>query len=72
MSHISWSSTAQIGSCAPYHQDPRPGGAPVLTPDGHWRWDVDHWELRDDPDDPDGPEGLDDPAPDGEVVDSLH
>ena len=68
MSHTSWSSAAQLGSCAPYHQDPMPGGAPVLTPDGHWRWDGDHWVLRDDPEDV---ESQADPAPDEDTVDSL-
>ena len=50
MSHTSWSPPTHMGSASPYHQDPRPGGAPVLTPAGHWRWTGDHWELRDDPD----------------------
>ncbi len=62
MSHTSWSSTAAMGSGSPYHQDPSPGGAPVLTPDGHWRWAGDHWELRDDPE-PDEASAEDDDEP---------
>ena len=69
MSHTSWSSTAPMGSGSPYHQDPSPGGAPVLTPDGHWRWAGDHWELRDDPD-ADAETDTEDAADDGPASES--
>lgn len=66
MSHTSWDGTP-MGSAPPYHQDPSPGGAPVLSPDGHWRWAVDHWELCDDP----AESSEEDPAPGQDAVDSL-
>ncbi len=68
MSHTSWSATAPMGSASPYHLDPSPGGAPVCSPDGHWRWAGDHWELRDDPDES---ESETDPAADGASPASL-
>ena len=69
MSHTTWSSHPGSGAASPYHLDPSPGGAPVVSPDGHWRWDGDHWVLRDDPEDAD--ESDTDPEPDQDTAASL-
>jgi hypothetical protein len=66
VSHTSWTAQAAMGESSPYHLDPRPGGAPVLTPDGRWRWDGGRWVLRDDAE-----VSGEDPAADEDAVASL-
>lgn len=40
-----WSAPAPAPE--PYHADPSPGGPPLVSPDGHWRWDGERWRLLD-------------------------
>lgn len=40
-----WSITPVLGLAPLFHADPAVGGPPVLTPDGHRRWNGDHWMV---------------------------
>jgi hypothetical protein len=38
-----WSEPPVLGMAPLFHLDPSLGGPPLVTPDGHWRWEGDHW-----------------------------
>lgn len=42
-----WSDPAVLGMTPLFHLDPSLGGPPLVTPDGHWRWQRDHWVALD-------------------------
>ncbi len=46
MSDDPWTEPAALAWAAAFHSDPRPGGPPLLSADGHWWWDGEHWVVR--------------------------
>ena len=54
----SWTSSSFLGSAPHFHSDPSMGGPPMISGDGHWRWNGERWVLISPPE----PEPAETPA----------
>lgn len=41
-----WTEPAALAWASAFHADPCPGGPPLVSADGHWWWDGEHWLVR--------------------------
>lgn len=46
MTDATWSDPPVLGLAPLFHLDPAVGGTPLASPDGHWWWDGQRWQVR--------------------------